>query len=57
MNKFISMIALWALTMLVGILTMIHGWGLEPKSWWWIIGAGIFVRFMLAMMETVAKSE
>ena len=24
------------------ILTMIYGWGLTPKSWWWIIGMGIF---------------
>ena len=28
--------------MAVGILIMIKGWGLEPKSWWWIIVIGFF---------------
>jgi len=27
-----------ALAITVSILVMINGWGLEPKSWWWIIG-------------------
>ena len=26
----------------ISILTMIYGWGLEPKSWLWIIGIGCF---------------
>lgn len=29
------------LSILVSILVMIKGWGLEPKSWWWIIGVYI----------------
>jgi len=32
------------ITLSVGmsVLVMIYGWGLEPKSWWWIIGVGFF---------------
>ena len=33
------------------ILVMIHGWGLSPKSWWWIIGmyliGHIFAVFLI----------
>uniref|UniRef100_A0A6M3IS46 Uncharacterized protein n=1 Tax=viral metagenome TaxID=1070528 RepID=A0A6M3IS46_9ZZZZ len=37
-------IVIFGLCIAVGlsILVMIKGWGLEPKSWWWIIGVGIF---------------
>ena len=34
------------LTCVVSILVMIHGWGLEPKSWGWIIG-GYIVIYLL----------
>jgi predicted membrane protein len=30
------------LSITVSILVMIHGWGLEPKSWWWIIPISFF---------------
>jgi hypothetical protein len=28
------------------ILTMIYGWGLYPRSWWWVIG-GYAAAYML----------
>ena len=31
-----------SLGIVITVLVMINGWGLEPKSWWWIIGAGFF---------------
>jgi len=39
----LAMMFLLALTIGCEILAMIKGWGLEPKSWWWIIGVGFFV--------------
>lgn len=27
-----------ALLLGLSIAIMVYGWGLEPKSWWWIIG-------------------
>ena len=55
--KFIAMMSLFAAGVAIGVLTMIHGWGLEPKSWWWIIGAGIGMRFIALVMEQVVKKE
>ena len=38
------LVACFGIFLVVGlsILVMIKGWGLEPKSWWWIIGVGVF---------------
>lgn len=41
----------FTLMLIMGILVMIYGWGLEPKSWPWIIGGGIFGRTAVGIME------
>jgi len=38
-----------AVAMATGILVATKGWGLEPKSWWWILG-GSFAGHMLAQV-------
>ena len=43
----LAVIAYLAIVVGASVLVMIHGWGLEPQSWWWIIGVGIFVTAML----------
>lgn len=40
----------------IRILIMIHGWGLEPQSWGWIVGGGI-VSALLAMILQKAIEE
>ena len=44
-------------SMTTSILVMINGWGLEPKSWTWIIGVylvgSLFSSFLVAL--TMAK--
>ena len=55
MTKLIVVLFGFTLTLIVSIWTMIYGWGLEPKSWWWIIGGGIFIRIMIALMEQIGK--
>jgi hypothetical protein len=55
MNKIISILALYALGIVLTIMVMINGWGLEPKSWWWIIGGGIVLRFIIEMIQAAAK--
>jgi len=57
MNKIISVLALFTLCMVINILVMINGWGLEPKSWWWIIGGTYFARTVVEIMSTVAKED
>jgi RsiW-degrading membrane proteinase PrsW (M82 family) len=41
LRRFMLMVFGVCLSILVSILVMIKGWGLEPKSWWWIIGVYI----------------
>lgn len=39
----------------VSILVMIYGWGIQPVSWWWIVGGGIVVRVLIATIEAAGK--
>ena len=55
--KFIAMIALFFTGIAIGILVMIYGWGLEPKSWWWIIGGGIGLRGVVFAVEAMVNKE
>jgi membrane protein YdbS with pleckstrin-like domain len=54
-TKFIVVTFGFILMMIVSISVMVYGWGLEPQSWWWIIGGGIFIRLIIAIMELVGK--
>lgn len=55
--KFVATMSLFAIGLTLGILAMIHGWGLEPKSWWWIIGVGVGGRFIAMLMQEIVKKE
>lgn len=46
-----------ALAVLLGtsILVMIHGWGLEAKSWGWILGGTLAGLFIAAVLKAVAE--
>lgn len=57
MLKFTVSVFGFILCLIIGILVMINGWGLEPKSWGWIIVGGIIVRSIIGIMEFVAKKE
>lgn len=48
--RFVAQSAVIALMVLCSILVNIYGWGLTPKSWWWIIGVGFFVFVVLRRM-------
>ena len=46
------------LTIVLSILVMIYGWGLEPKSWWWIIGGGVFgMTFIRTLFDKIEKEN
>lgn len=56
MKNTLRQIIVMAVALAVGIsfsiLSFIYGWGLEPKSWAWIIGAGFFGQlFALTLVE------
>jgi len=39
------------------IAVMIFGWGLEPKSWWWILGGGVGIRILVLIMEKIGARD
>jgi hypothetical protein len=56
LSKFLAMLFVAALLIGLSVLVMMFGWGLEPKSWWWIIGAGIFGNTALrALAQKIEK--
>lgn len=51
-------IVLIGMSIMIGtsILVMIRGWGLEPQSWWYILGVGItgvFIGRLVIELSTV----
>ena len=57
MQKAIIIVFGTALGILLTIAVLMYGWGLEPKSWWWIIGGGVGIRSLLLVMEAIAKAD
>ena len=57
MTKFLM--NLFAIPFFVGlhILVMINGWGLEPKSWGWIIGIGVVVNMLGHLVVALGNKE
>ncbi len=50
LRKFTVVLFGIVLTVLLTILVMIYGWGLTPKSWWWIIGIGFFGQILAQLI-------
>lgn len=57
MNKFLAVTFIWVLSVTLGILIMINGWGLEVKSWGWVIGGGVFGRVFIELINVVSKND
>ncbi len=58
MNKLLA--GLFVLIVMVGlqVVVMIYGWGLAPKSWWVIVGIGVFGQtFMKMIGDKVIKND
>lgn len=46
-----------ALAITFNVLVMQYGWGLEPRSWGWIIGVGLSGNLVAQVLFEVAKSK
>ena len=50
-----------SLGLVVGIVTMvmvmIKGWGIQPKSWWWIIGVYLIGSIVSAGLCELSKAK
>jgi len=49
MKKFLQSLVGLCLVLGISALTMIHGWGLVPVSWGWIIGGGLSTFFVAGL--------
>jgi hypothetical protein len=55
--KFLAVLFLLTLTVGMSCLAMIYGWGLQPRSWWWIIGVGIVLNLVIRMVSDAVLKE
>jgi len=46
-TKFLALLFVSLLSILTTVLTLMWGWGMEPKNWWAIIGLGIVAQTVL----------
>lgn len=51
MTKFLLSLVGFFVTIGLGILVALHGWGLEPQSWGWIIGGNIAASLIGALFQ------
>lgn len=51
MTKFLLSLVGFGIAFGLGVLVMIHGWGLQPVSLGWIIGGGVGSAFIGALFS------
>ena len=51
--KLLAVLMIYVISVIVSVLIMIHGWGLDPKSWGWIIGGAFFQLTMLVISASL----
>jgi len=56
-SKFIAVTSLWFAAVAISVGTMVYGYGCEVKSWWWIIGGGVFGRLIMEVIAAICKRE
>ena len=42
LTELLALVFVISLSVGLSVLVSECGWGLQPKSWWWIIGGGVF---------------
>lgn len=57
MSKVICIFFAMFLTVILSIMVMIKGWGLEPQSWGWIIGVGFGAQLVIQLLVEIVKGD
>jgi predicted membrane protein len=57
LNKLVANIAMLAVILSMEAAAMIYGWGLKPRSWWWIIGIGFFANIGVRILSDKMREE
>lgn len=56
-TKTVAVLALLGAAVGLEVAVMMFGWGVQPQSWWWILGGGLVGRAAVKLLsESVAKS-
>lgn len=55
MMKFLAALIVITLMFVVGYFTMVYGWGLEVKSWPWIIGGYVAAALAPGLVKAVLE--
>lgn len=57
LRQFLLILFAFAVAIATSVLTMIYGWGLQPKSWPWIICFSLLGHILAQLIILVAKSK
>jgi len=57
LRKLFITIVCVTISIYLGILCMIYGWGIEPQSYFWIIGVGYAGRLILEIAIKLNKEN
>jgi len=55
--KIVSQFAIMAMSFFIGLGVLMYGWGLQPKSWGWIVGGAFANLFFLIVSLALTKSK
>ena len=55
--KVVALLFVLAAMPLTTILIMLNGWGLQPRSWGWIILGNVFQLFLLGLSGAVTRDD
>lgn len=57
LRSFMLGIAALIISIVTSVAVMMKGWGLEPKSWGWIIGVYLIGNIISLLFMAAAKSD
>lgn len=57
MIKILAALFLLSISMCMSICVLMFGWGLEPKSWWWIIGGSLVGYGVAGLFKAALEKE
>jgi hypothetical protein len=55
--KVIALLFITLSTILMTILILMNGWGLEPRSWGWIIIGNLVQMALVGLSQIVVKAD
>ena len=57
MSNVLARMFLLCLSVFITVIVMIKGWGLEPVSWWWILGGGLGLHAVILLFHVLLDRQ